>query len=435
MTRWLPKTLAGRNAVMAFVVVLFSTTAGLVAIRGSIVDGLFRLVAVGVVAEHREAETALAAMPDGLTREEMAARLVAINAHWRLSGDPPSGDTVTIYSLRRLQSLVVAQLDVDVKDVVVTRNNWSVWVRSDEFDGMWLGVATNVNPIYGLGVAMVVVAIIGLLVAWLLARALDRSLRLLVAQTRRIAHRQPPVLVDEGPVEIRELGRSLVDMHKKLEDARRDRDLMLAGVSHDLRTPLTRLRINLELLADGRLSADCERNDAALMIDDIEQIESTIEQFLSLIRSDLSPEAGVRCDLAVEVQRVVDRWRNVVPIHWDNGPSISVACSGAALGRALDNLVTNAVRHGEEPIGVAVTKKDGSVVLDVTDGGNGFDQSEVDRLLRPFEQHNPSRGQYGSGLGLAIVNKIATANGGSLGFHRTPNGFVARLILPISDNS
>ena len=184
------------------------------------------------------------------------------------------------------------------------------------------------------------------------------------------------------------MGRSFNQLVKSLDAIERDRALMLAGVSHDLRTPLTKLRLGVEILA-----GDAEAGIAASLVRSIAEMDAVVGQFL---------------DFARRRQRCADGVR-----------------------RAIVNLVENAVRHGRPPVTLA-TGSDGTWAW--VDAGDGIAAADVEALKQPFRRAGTARsGAPGAGLGLAVVERIARLHGGELQLlPSSPHGLRARLRLPRS---
>jgi two-component system osmolarity sensor histidine kinase EnvZ len=238
----------------------------------------------------------------------------------------------------------------------------------------------------------------------------------------------PSPLPDSGPSEIVSLNRGFNRMLSSLQQAEEDRTLLLAGVSHDLRTPLARLRLGIEV----GMRDDKEREG---MVSDIEEMDRIIGQFLDFARGDrdAAPEA---CQLNDIVESVVDR-------HRRDGRSIAFApgelpplpLRPTAVSRLVGNLLDNALRYAGEPIEVTTRRTGASIVLEVADRGPGIPADQVERLKRPFTRGDAARTDAsGAGLGLAIVDRIARMHGGTFDLHRRDSGgTLARVTLPMPD--
>jgi two-component system osmolarity sensor histidine kinase EnvZ len=214
-------------------------------------------------------------------------------------------------------------------------------------------------------------------------------------------------------------------MASNLESMERERAVVLAGISHDLRTPLSRLRLALEMSG-----ADAASSDA--MSADIEEMDAIIGQFLEFARG--ADEAKAQADLNAELDDLSQHYARIGKnISLTSGPVAPFRFARMAVRRAVANLVDNALRYAGEPVEIETTRQDSRVVVEVRDRGPGIPGSEVERLKRPFTRLDDSRaGPAGAGLGLAIVERTAQAHGGELELApRDGGGLVARLVLAL----
>jgi two-component system osmolarity sensor histidine kinase EnvZ len=218
-------------------------------------------------------------------------------------------------------------------------------------------------------------------------------------------------------------------MSRNLERADTDRAMLLAGVSHDLRTPLTRLRLGVEMLPDN-----VDDQSRKGMIEDIEDINATIGQFLNFVRDERS-EVPVEIDPAQLLGTLAARYRER---EVDVSVDTTLAPQGALLRplatrRMLQNLVDNAIRYGRPPINLVARQAGNQLVLEVLDRGEGIPPEAVERMLQPFTRLDMARGGGGTGLGLAIVDRIAQMHGGQLELlPREGGGLLARVWLPLT---
>ncbi len=204
---------------------------------------------------------------------------------------------------------------------------------------------------------------------------------------------------------------------------------MLAGVSHDLRTPLTRLRLSLELMGD--------RNDLTDdMVRDIEDMDAILDQFLAFIRDgrDESVEEVDLSDLVREVAAPYNQNEEKVRLRLE--PIQPFPLRRVSMKRLLNNLIGNALNHAGGSVEVAAyVSGDVSapyVVLSVMDRGAGIDPSELEAIFNPFTRGDRARGGKGTGLGLAIVKRIASMHGGNVELrNRSGGGLEARVRLPL----
>lgn len=235
----------------------------------------------------------------------------------------------------------------------------------------------------------------------------------------------------EGPLEVRRLAERHNTMLSQLAGAAAERREMLAGLTHDLRAPLTRLRLRLELL-----DSDTER---AGMVRDVDDMERIVGQCLAFLRSEGGEQSSTAVVLAPLLREEIGRQRELGrPVELsisEAAESCQVAISPGNLQRLLDNLIDNALQHGAPPVEVQLARNDGSsAILRVRDHGPGIADADRGRALEPFAQLDPARATDGScGLGLAIVRRIATGCGGEVGLKNAPSGGLEVVIrLPTS---
>jgi len=269
---------------------------------------------------------------------------------------------------------------------------------------------------------------LSLLAAYLIVSRLNRPLRALATAASTIGKgKTPEPLSESGPEEIRTLSHAFNEMSRDLARLDADRALILAGVSHDLRTPLSRLRLGLEMSG-----ADPQLKDG--MTSDIEEMDRIINQFLDFARTD-GGEAPQHADLASIAAEVAEHYRrHGRSVATDLASVPELPLQTMAMRRVVLNLVDNALRYGEKDVGIAVRADNGSVVLEVSDRGPGIPASEVERLKRPFTRLEAARSDKGgAGLGLAIVERVARAHGGNLQLLPRPGGgLLAEIRLPLA---
>ena len=239
----------------------------------------------------------------------------------------------------------------------------------------------------------------------------------------------PEFLPESGPSELATLARRFNQMARQVQELLASRTTMLAGVSHDLRTPLARIRLALALLEERPTPALIARIDH-----DVEEMDRLIGDVLNLARG-LSSETPEEIDL-VEMAREFgshesgDRLDVAVP-H----ASLQVHVRPQALRRVMGNLVDNALRYGDsKPVELRIEERGTEVCIGVLDRGPGIPESQIEAVFRPFHRVETSRSPVtgGAGLGLAIVHQLVTANGWRIALHnREGGGLAAWLCLPM----
>jgi len=303
----------------------------------------------------------------------------------------------------------------------------SFYIDEDEFWVMLPG--ERFDPDFGLGwlgwgAALLALALLG---AWLIASRIARPLAGLAEAARRIGRGEAPAPLPEGGErELRTVQAAFNRMAGDLASMERERAMVLAGISHDLRTPLSRLRLALEM--SGAEAAAAQGMNA-----DIEEMDQVIGQFLDFARGD--GEAREPVDMDALADEVAAHFATLgKPVRRTSASGATLSAARMALHRALMNLVDNALRHAGGEIELAASTIDGQVVLEVLDRGPGIPYGEVDRLKRPFTRLDEARsGRGGAGLGLAIVERVARAHGGRFELAaREGGGLAARLLLPAS---
>jgi two-component system, OmpR family, osmolarity sensor histidine kinase EnvZ len=253
----------------------------------------------------------------------------------------------------------------------------------------------------------------------------NRPLRQLADAARAFGQGKNPSPVAEiGPSEVRAVSTAFNQMREDLATVERERATFLAGVSHDLRTPLSRLRLGIEMLpADKETRDDLEK--------DIEDINDVIEQFMDFAR-DESRESLETVDVNALVRDAANRAeRSGAKISLELTDVPAVKLRAMAIRRVLGNLIDNAVKHAGPDITLRTAKINNEISLSVLDRGAGIPLADIERLKQPFTRRDEARsGVSGAGLGLAIVERIAKIHGGALQLlPRVGGGLEARVTL------
>jgi two-component system osmolarity sensor histidine kinase EnvZ len=305
--------------------------------------------------------------------------------------------------------------------------------RRNGLDGMWVSFRIEEDeywirlrrdrlppPVplqwFGWGALALLIALVG---AYFLVRRITRPLRAVADAAHAVGRgAMPPPLDEEGASELADVSRAFNQMARDLRLQEQNRALILAGISHDLRTPLSRLRLGVEMSSDDILRDG--------MVADIEQMDQVIGQFLDFARSgqDEATPMG-KVDLVELGAQVAARFAGsgrTVAIEMPPAP-VTIAARAPALVRALVNLLENAFKYaGENPeVTLAVRREADAAVIEVRDRGPGIPAADVERVKQPFTRLDEARGTSdgsvnaaagGSGLGLAIVDRVARQHGG-----------------------
>ena len=267
-----------------------------------------------------------------------------------------------------------------------------------------------------------VVLLLALAGAYFIARQVAQPLKRLAQAAVQLGHGENPQLLPEaGAREVIAVSAAFNQMSADLAANERERALVLAGISHDLRTPLARVRIAAELSSDEFLREGLSA--------DVEQMDAVIRQFLDYARLDEN-EASVMTDVAALAMEVVQRYADRC-IVLELQPVPAFAVRPLLLKRALANLLDNAIKYGGGDITVRLAHQGNRVALCVMDRGVGIPVAQREAVKRPFIRLDAARSDVtGSGLGLAIVDRAARLHRGE--FHleeRDGGGLVARLVL------
>jgi signal transduction histidine kinase len=282
----------------------------------------------------------------------------------------------------------------------------------------------RLTPIIGAVLAMVMSLVLLLLwAAKTLAAPLSRFADAAEQFGREFEYRTLP---DRGPEEIRRVSRAFNQMGARIKRLIEDRTNMLAAISHDLRTPITRLRLRTEFVEDETLRRD--------MLNDLEQLTEMVKSTLAFLRDSRLEEAMTNFDLAELLRKVCGQFAEIgKEVTYTGEEQKVVSGRPDAISRAVTNLIENALKFGTKANVVLHSLADGSVAIDVLDDGPGISDPDPLRLLRPFVRGDSARTltpQSGFGLGLTIANSIIEAHGGQLTLtNRKPCGLAARLRL------
>ena len=250
----------------------------------------------------------------------------------------------------------------------------------------------------------------------ILVRQLNRPLKRLELAARRVAKGKHSTILEtqRGPSEIRAVNAAFNQMTFEIQQAAKDRTVMLAGISHDLRTPLTRLRLTAEMMSDKDLAEG--------MILDIADMDAILEQFIAFMR-DGSDEALELTQINDILSEVAAQFSQQTTINLHLEPDLpTIALRRTAIKRLIGNLVNNALRYGQAPIELSSHAKRQAIEFSVRDHGQGIEESQIPELLQPFVRGESARTTQGSGLGLAIVARIVKIHKGTLDIRNHPDG-------------
>lgn len=276
------------------------------------------------------------------------------------------------------------------------------------------------NLLFNLGLMLVAVVLLVAMAARSTVRPLTELARAAHGLSRNL--RSPPV-PETGPTEVREAAQAFNAMQEHIRSGIEERERFLAAVSHDLKTPLTRMRLRTEMMADPQLRAQLQADT-----DDMLQL---LDGTLDFLRGKAVEEALQRVDLVALVESLVEDYQGLGTVTLEAPDALQWSCRPRALKRALTNLIDNALKYGGQAHVVLAAGPSGAEVL-VQDNGPGLPEDELQKVFEPFYrvEHSRSRDTGGAGLGLAIVRQIARSHGGDVELsNRAEGGLQARLSM------
>ncbi len=283
------------------------------------------------------------------------------------------------------------------------------------------------RPLDPVGVTVLSMAIIVILLGLWAARGVTAPLRSFASAAENFSPEGTvSPLPERGPEEVRTAARAFNQMRERIKSLVDDRTRTLVAVGHDLRTPITRLRLSSEFVGDDGL-----RNQ---MLRDIDQMKAMVNSILHFLRQGRSQEGAGMIDVAASVQTICDQFADMgheVRLH--ESQRGAVRAHPDELQRVMTNLIDNAVRYAGAA-DVSVMRTGSRIVILVEDDGPGIPQHLRTKMLQPFvrgEQASGAGSDNGLGLGLSIAREIVTAQGGTLTLHdHDPRGLAVRIELP-----
>jgi signal transduction histidine kinase len=299
-------------------------------------------------------------------------------------------------------------------------------------DGQWLSFVTALperGPAFSRQflVSMAVMALIILAVSiWVVRRVMAPLVSMSAAAERLGNDLNAPAMTETGTVETRQAARAFNDMQARLRALIENRTRILATISHDLRTPLTLLRLRAENVGD--------QQEREKMLATIAEMDAMVAATLQFARDEATAELRRRTDLTALLVSVIDDMADAgLPVRVESTQSVICECQPAALKRALTNLLDNAVKYGKHArVTIRATPRTAEITID--DDGPGIPEEKLTRVFQPFYRVEGSRNRQtgGIGLGLAIALSIIQAHGGQLKLSNRPEGGLrASVILPI----
>ena len=432
LKRYMPRSLYGRAALILLVpVVALQLVVSVVFIQRhfeGVTEQMTRNVALelryllGIVEAADTPEEALAAL--GGVAGPLAFRIM-------LPAEVPDRDRRLFYDFSGLRMMETLRSEIDGVlrfDLALSSRQVWVWIDtshgplSASFDRRRVSAS---NP-HQLLVLMVFAGGLLTLIAFVFLRNQLRPIKRLAAAAADFGRGRIAPYKPSGALEVRAAGHAFLDMRARIERQIEQRTMMLSGVSHDLRTPLTRLKLGLSLQE--------ETPETRALLRDVEDMERLLDEFLAFVRDDTLDDPD-DCDPAEVVSDVVERFAaSGAPVELAEVVGDGrMTLRPMAVTRALENLIGNALQYGRRcELRMVVTER--SVRISVEDDGPGIPEHLRDEALKPFSRLDTARNQdrgSGVGLGLAIAGDIARRHGGALllGASESLGGLKADLIL------
>lgn len=306
--------------------------------------------------------------------------------------------------------------------VRVRLSETAYWISYERPEGL--------APFRGLAIALSIALVISLVAGILLQRRLARPLRRLAIAADDVGRgHYPEALNETGPDEIAAVARSFNLMGQRLVTQEQDRALMLAGISHDLRTPLAKIRLALAVQPQ-------RDTEIALMLEQqLDQMDIMLGQFLDFARG-AEAEAFETCDLKASIEAALTLTNISPAIDFVSHGLVAVKLQPVNFKRALINLIRNAANHGAPPIRITMSVSKSIVDIAISDNGPGVPNDDLTRLTQPFVRLNTARpSDGGTGLGLAITKRVIADHDGVLILrNRAGGGFEAIVQLPLNQD-
>ena len=302
-----------------------------------------------------------------------------------------------------------------------------IWIQTPEMNGNWVREPLKTYTNYSVELIaswLFGVPILSSAIILILVRQMNRPLRRLqnAANNYSKTGKAPYLDTNHGPLEIRQVNQAFNHMVYTLEQTERDRRVMLAGISHDLRTPLTRIRLTAEMLPDEFFREG--------LIYDVDDMDAILNQFISYMR-DGSDEELTDTNINSLLQELVVQFKPL-DIRFEAQELPVIPARSLSLKRLIANLINNAKRYGAEPIELSASHVDQYILITVADHGEGIPPDQVEELMQPFVRGNSARTIQGSGLGLAIVKRIVDIHQGQISIrNREQGGLEVVISLPI----
>jgi len=337
-------------------------------------------------------------------------------------------DQATYYGF--LSSQMSEHLGGKAEVKIAQGDEFEIWIRPPQAPSIWIKVPLtgfNESDLSPLTLYLMVIGALSVAGGWWFARQQNRPLKKLQKAAISVSMGDyPEPLPLSGSTEIVEVTNAFNQMSHGMKQLEQDRALLMAGISHDLRTPLTRIRLASEMMVEE----DEYLKDG--IVHDIEDMDAIINQFIAYIRQDQEStrEQGQINHLIEDVVQAESNREGKIEVELNPCPEIPM--QSIAIKRILSNLVENAFRYGKGWVKLSSHFDGKRVSFSVEDNGPGIPEEQIPKLFQPFTQGDTARGSVGSGLGLAIIKRITDRHQGEVVLtNRTEGGLRAQVWLPM----
>ena len=430
LKRRMPRSLYGRAALILVVPIVTLQLVISVSFIQRHFEGVTRQMTRSVLLElaFLDAEAAQAPTPEA-ARAALAEIAVPLALDVELPSEPPESDARRWDDLTggRVTALLHEGLEGLIAVDLTDRRRVRLWMETPH-GPMQVSFSRQSVSASNPHQLLVLIVVLGMLMTGIAYLFLRNQLRPIARMAQAAAEYGRGRIVPyhpSGATEVRAAGAAFLDMRARIERQAAARTMMLSGVSHDLRTPLTRLRLALSLMDEA---------EAAPLLRDVDEMQHLTDAFLDFAGNETGDAVEVT-DPAGPVREAVEAARRggaTVAFEAETGPALPVR--PIALRRAVENLIANALRYGSRA-SVSLSHGERATRITVEDDGPGIPPERREEALRPFTRLDPARNQdrgSGVGLGLAIVLDVARAHGGSLrlGESEELGGLRVDLVLP-----
>jgi two-component system osmolarity sensor histidine kinase EnvZ len=330
--------------------------------------------------------------------------------------------------------------------LILGPESYVLWIHLDALPNYMLRVPLTElrgDVYYPFFAASLLISLFIVIGSWVLLRRQNKPLKSLEVSAIRIGQGDfPPPLPEQGATELRAVTRAFNSMSKGIKELEDDRTLLMAGISHDIRTPLTRIRLATEMMSEQ------DQVLAEGIIQDTEECNEIIAQFMQYLKP-ITADSFEGIDLNALIQELREKAMLASDEHQPNAiigqidlAALSIECSPEngildahgepiAIRRAISNIIVNSIRYGNQwlRLSTGMNAARTHVWVCVEDNGPGIDENDLEKLFQPFTRGDTARGSEGTGLGLAIVKRIMLQHGGEIQVSNRHEGGLKTLLI------